>query len=207
MKRKTVLCDVDGVVADLMGGFSRWFHVATFGKFPNFDPRTVPLFDIRRAARTPEHVDLDDALRKDVWWPYRDGDGGINGAFMEYMSLDSTYDNVPLIEGALQGIARLSEGFDVLFVTAVMDAAPTHIPSKFRWLKRHFPSIPIFTSPSKLKMQIKGEFGIDDRYDTCVRWTEAGTRSFLFKQTWNEAPDGYQSYDWTNLVEAIENAE
>ncbi len=201
--RPTLLCDVDGVVANLMRGFTDWLQHYTFGEFPDFDAQKMPLFDIRHAARTPDFKDLDDKLRGAGYWPYLDKDGGINGAFMQFMNRTDSYDWTPLIAGAKDGIAKLQEKLDVVFVTALMDAAPDHIPSKFRWLKRHFPTVPVFTAPSKLKSYLKGQFGIDDRYDTCVRWSEAGTTPFLFKQAWNEAPAEQPRFDWSNLPEAV----
>ncbi len=199
--KKVILCDVDGVVADLMRGLSEWLF--SLG-FPFLDPTRIELFDIRNAARLPSLLQLDDALRERNGWPEPGGNGGINGAFMEFMRREC-YDEVPLIDGALEGIQRLQEDYDVRFVTALMDAAPEHIPSKMRWMKRHFPTVPIFTAPSKLKMEVRGDIGIDDRYDTCMRWENVGVKSFLFRQAWNEAPPGTPRYDWLNLVEAIQN--
>ncbi len=202
MVRKTILCDVDGVVADLMGGFSKWL---TLCGFPPCDPALITLFDIRKAARRPELIKLDDELRSDEFgWPDPDGDGGINGAFMTFMRGEA-YDYVEPIEGAVEGIKELLETHDVHFCTALMEAAPEHVPSKMRWLKKYFPGVPYFTAPSKLKMRIRGDMGIDDRYDTCARWEEAGTKSFLFNQPWNEAPvvNTPPSYNWTWLIQAI----
>lgn len=196
--RKVILCDVDGVVADLMGGLSTWMQALGL---PACDPNSIGLFDIRRAARLPQLVELDDFLRKGPF-PAPDGDGGVNGAFMAFMRTDS-YDWVLPITGAVEGMAALQENFDVHFVTALMEAAPEHVPSKMRWMKRHFPTVPYFTAPSKLKMRIQGDLGIDDRYDTCMRWEEVGTRSFLFRQPWNEAPAGTPRYDWATLVDAV----
>jgi hypothetical protein len=200
--RKKLLCDVDGVVADLMGGMSSWLELCGF---PPVDPRDITLFDIRKAARQPELIRLDDELRSDEFgWPEPDGDGGINGAFMTFMRGEA-YDYVKPIAGAIEGIAELQEHYDVRFCTALMEAAPEHVPSKMAWMKRHFPTVPYFTAPSKLKMEIKGDLGIDDRYDTCMRWEEVGTKSFLFGQAWNEAPDGHPRYDWSTIVRAIRN--
>jgi hypothetical protein len=186
--RKVILCDVDGVVADLMGGFSKWL---TLCGFPPCDQSEIKLFDIRKAARLPGLIKLDEELRSDEFgWPDEGGDGGINGAFMTFMRGDA-YDYVDPIEGAVAGIKDLQETHDVHFCTALM--------------KTHFPDVPYFTAPSKLKMRIKGDLGIDDRYDTCARWEEVGTKSFLFRQPWNEAPvvNTPSSYDWTWLIQAI----
>lgn len=197
---KVILCDVDGVVADLMGGFSTWLQ---HNGHPACDPAKVELFDIRKSSRLPTLVELDDCLRGT--WSEPGSDGGINGAFMEYMRRSDTYDWVEVIEGASDGIKALQEVFDVRFCTALMEAAPDHVPSKMRWLKNNFPDVPYYTAPAKLKMGIKGDLGIDDRYDTCARWEEVGTKAYLFRQSWNEAPVGTRSYDWSNLVGELLN--
>lgn len=183
-----------------MGGFATWL---TLCGHPGFDPKSLTLFDVREAAKLPSLRELDSLLRKDAW-PEDGADGGINGAFMSFMRGEA-YDYVDPIEGAIGGIKELQEHYDVRFCTALMKAAPEHVPSKMRWLERYFPGVPYFTAPSTLKMEIKGDIGIDDRYDTCARWETVGTKSFLFKQPWNEAPivNTPSSYNWTWLTQAI----
>jgi len=197
--REILLCDVDGVVADLMGGFSEWMR--SHG-LPEFDVSLLTKFDIRKAAREPGLIDLDDQLRAGMW-PDDGGDGGLNGAFMTFMS-GPAYEWVLPIDGAVEGVGRLREKYDVRFLTALMEAAPDHVPSKMRWMKRFFPDVKYFTSPSLLKQDVKGDIGIDDRYDTCMRWEGVGMRSFLFHQPWNEAPVEHMRYDWSTLLEAID---
>lgn len=201
MVRKDILCDVDGVVAGLMEGFSDWLDSY---RLPRLDPEKLTLFDIRRAALTPELTELDLVLRE-RGWPKEGADGGLNAAFMSFMNTDA-YDWVKPIPGAQDGIAELQEEDNVYFVTALMEACPDHVPSKLRWMKQYFPTVPAFTSPSKLKQQISGHVGVDDRYDTCMRWAAKGLRTFMYKQAWNEAPADHPSYTWsTGLVKAIRN--
>ena len=195
---REILCDVDGVVADLMGGFSNW--LTQFG-LPRFDTSALTKFDLRRAVHEPELQEYDSLLREKIWT--LDGeDGGLNKAFMTFMNGDA-YDWVKTIPGAQDGIESLLRDNTVYFVTAVMDRAPGHMPSKILWMKRNFPDVEYFTAPSKLKQQVRGDIGIDDRYDTCMRWTAAGLKTFMFKQPWNEAPEGHPAHDWPSIVEAI----
>lgn len=205
MTRPTVLCDVDGVVADLMGGFADWME--SMG-LPSVHPSQINLFDIRRTAREPHLSDLDDYLRTHHW-PEEGGDGGINGAFMSFMRGEA-YDWVKPIEGALLGVRDLMETHDVFFVTALMKAAPDHVPSKMRWMERYFPEVEYFTAPSKLKQMIGGKMRgtlgttmIDDRYDTCQRFQEAGMNALLFRQPWNEAPEWVTTHDWDSIPGAL----
>lgn len=201
MIRPTILCDVDGVVADLMGGFATWMESVGM---PSVHPSLINLFDIRRTAREPHLCDLDDYLRQHHW-PEPGGDGGINGAFMSFMRGEA-YDWVEPIRGAVAGVRDLQETHDVYFVTALMKACPEHVPSKMRWLERYFPDVEYFTSPSKLKQMISGNVMttmIDDRYDTCQRFWDVGQLALLFKQPWNEAPEWVKSHDWDTLPGAI----
>lgn len=204
--KEIILCDVDGVVADLMGGFADWLKLMG-ADMPMIDISKIEMFDIRQASRLPSLIETDERLRARGMWPAPDGEGGINGAFMEFMHGWDAYVDVEVISGAREGILELQEDYDVRFVTALMDAAPEHIPSKMKWMKNYFPTVPCFTAPSKLKMDIRGDIGIDDRYDTCMRWEAVDVRSYVFKQSWNEAPEGHPRYDWSNIVKAIKNNE
>lgn len=201
MARRTILCDVDGVVADLMGGMSTWLQDCGH---PALDSERITLFDIRKAAREPALIELDDFLRTSAW-PEEGGDGGVNGAFMSFMRGEA-YDWVKPIPGAVEGIRDLQETHDVYFVTALMKACPEHVPSKMLWMERYFPNVEYFTAPSKLKQMISGNVQttmIDDRYDTCQRFWDSGQLALLFRQPWNEAPEGAISHDWTTIPGAI----
>ncbi len=197
MTKAVLLCDVDGVIIDLMGGFRKHLlrqHGLTL------EIGDISRFDI---SKSPELVELDATCRK----LYKgEGElGGIGGAFTHWMNNVWAYDGLDPIPGALDAIKELRGMVDIVFVTAMMKKARSHFQSKMEWLDKNCPGLPVITSPSGLKHQVRGQFGVDDRYDTCQRWEGVGTAAFLFKQPWSEAPDGTRGHDWSTIVPAIES--
>ena len=180
------LIDVDGVVADLMGGFGR-FLLERHG----VDLRQHEI-TTHRLSRSPAHQEIHARL-------------DLNVQLADFLALPNPYEHVALIEYAQEGIGELMRrGDDVAFITATLHESPQSYAPKYRWLDRHFRGIPVISCPAGQKSWLHADYGIDDRYDTCQRWTDEGVRSLLFRQPWNEAPDGHASYDWRGLVRAID---
>jgi 5'(3')-deoxyribonucleotidase len=183
---KRGLIDVDGVVADLMGGFE-WFIREQFGM--ELRPREITTF---RVIRSPAHQDLHQAIDLDQ-------------RLTEFLARPDCYDHSPVIDGAKDAIEVLRGyfGHELAFVTAILDESPESYATKFRWLDRNFPGIPVISCPSRQKCWVEGDYGIDDRWDTCERWMKAGVAPLLFRQPWNEAPPGARSFDWREIVDVI----
>lgn len=184
-KCRRYLVDVDGVVADLMGGFACFIR-------DRFDmelrPNEITTFDL---TRSPAHYELNRCIDLDI-------------QLKNFLAEPDCYDFVPVIAGAQAGITELiCRGHQVAFVTATMRASPESYTPKFRWLAKHFHGVPMISCPAEQKWWIKTDFGIDDRFDTCDRWERAGATSILFRQPWNEAPPGTRSYDWKEIVNAF----
>lgn len=200
--------DVDGPCAAMIEGFLEWFHS------PRRDWANEG-FQIDREqikfhndmGSSPELIEIDSRLR--VRYPARGPDGGLGGAFLQFMRHPTVYsDYVRTTEGAQEAIRILSSRADCMFVTALMRRANQHVPDKLDWIGRNFPGIPISTVPSELKCWVHPDFAIDDRYDTCRRWDNEdcwhGVTSLLFQCPWSESPVGYVGYDWEEIVRIIE---
>ncbi len=197
-----VLSDVDGVVADLIGG--------GFARFLDEELAVcLPINEViyhNDMGRSPGLREIDDSLR--LRWPEPGPDGGLGGAFKTFMKDRDVYGKwVTPIEGAVDGIAEIRRHVDLGFVTALMKSARDHFRSKMEWIERYFPGIPIITCPSELKCWVSGDYAIDDRYDTCSRWEKnwkSGLkRAMLFRQPWNEAPVDHPRYDWPGIVRTL----
>jgi 5'(3')-deoxyribonucleotidase len=181
-----VLVDVDGVVADLMGGFEQFIR----GKYSlELRPREITTFHI---AKSPTHVGLHERI-------------DLDSNLEEFLALPSVYqDFVHPVPGAVEAIPRLTAaGHEVGFVTATLHESPESYASKYRWLTRYFGRMPVISCPSGQKHWFAADYGIDDRGDTCERWRSAGVRALLFRQPWNEAPEGTPSYDWTQILDIL----
>jgi 5'(3')-deoxyribonucleotidase len=195
------ISDVDGVAADLVGGLRKWIN-HQFGF--DFDPSEVVYHN--SMGRSPLLADLNEELRR--WFPGdADGDNhGFGGAFTCFMRDPNVYmrwiDPVP---GAVDAIAEIRQKHKVVFCTALMKGARDHFRSKMEWIERWFPNLPILTVPSGEKYMVRGDWAVDDRYDTCARWIHNGTPALLFKQSWNEIPEGVKMrrFTWPEIVETV----
>ncbi len=190
--------DVDGVAADMVGGFSRWVEYK-FGVM--IDPQKVVFHD--RMGRSPDLYDANEALAEIFPGRGFDGDGrGIGGAFECFMKDRDVYGKyISPMPGAVEAIAAIRKNHQVVFVTALMRSARDHFRSKMEWIERWFPGLQIVTCPSGLKQQFRCDFATDDRYDTCARWSLAGASAMLFDQPWSEVPAGVhvERWDWKRI--------
>lgn len=181
-----VLVDVDGVVADLMGGFERYIR-DTCGL--ELRPREITSFHI---AESPAHRDLHARI-------------DLDGRLADFLAVHAVYERyVDPIPGARNGIAELvGSGAEVAFVTATLHESPESYEHKYRWLSRRFGRVPVISCPSGQKHWLRADHGIDDRGDTCARWASAGVHPLVFRQPWNEVPAGTPTYDWEGICAAL----
>ncbi len=185
VKKPRLLVDVDGVVADLMGGFQVWL-----GK-EHSEYLDIELITRFRLPKSPglvglnERVNLDDALTR-------------------YLATPNVYqDFVDPIPGSIEALATLREVVDPIFITATLKEAPESFTSKFCWLKWHFGDVPVISCPSGLKHHFSARWAVDDRYDTCTRYNTVGTKGLVFGQPWSEAPSNHETYDWDGITELV----
>lgn len=181
-----LLIDVDGVVADLMDGFEQFLFERTgYLLRPN-------LSTTHRISRSPAHAEMNERFDLDA-------------RLTEFLALPNVYeDYVKLVPGVKESIDALYEvGHEIGFVTATLWTAPESYGSKMRWLDRLFPEIPMLSVGSGEKHWVTGDFAVDDRFDTCLRWRLAGVTPLLFRRPWNEAPPGTRSYDWKEIMDEL----
>lgn len=180
--------DVDGVVADLMGGFED-FIWAEFGL--RLRPEEITRFHI---AKSPAHRELHEKV-------------DLDRQLARFLAVPDVYEMfVSPIPGAVEAVARLAEDphLELVFITATLHESPGSYAAKYRWLDHHFPRVPVISCPSGNKHWFDLDAGIDDRFDTCQRWERSGVTPLLFRQPWNEAPEDFPSYDWEGVLRAIE---
>jgi 5'(3')-deoxyribonucleotidase len=179
------LVDVDGVVADLMGGFKLWLeergmHGLEREKISKFHIPKSPELQAMHAA-----YDLDLQLDRFLGQP------------------DIYQTHVSPIPGAKAALKVLAECCEIVFVTATLKKAPESYVSKFNWCRDTFGDIPMIACPSHHKFLVQGTWAVDDRYDTCQRYGKMRTIPFLFDQPWNEAPATERRHNWMTIVDEI----
>jgi len=178
----TIICDVDGVLADLL---TPW--LAKYNK--EYDDNKTPL-DIK-----------DWGIHK-----FLKPECGIK--FYEYIENPKIYDKVlPYTDDAQQVIQKIrEEGHRVVFVTTSTLGASG---AKFKWLQKwgfingHGMEDYIEATDKNL---IKADILIDDRHENTKRWYhELGLLPILFKQPWNENKivPYYHTNNWDFIYQAI----
>lgn len=181
-----MLVDVDGVVADLMGGFERFIR----DRYSlELRPWEITAFHI---AKSLAHVELHERI-------------DLDRNLTEFLALPDVYqDYVHPVPGAEEAIPCLvAAGIDIGFVTATLHESPESYASKYRWLTTRFGRLPVISCPSGQKHWFAADYGIDDRGDTCERWRSVGIRPLLFRQPWNEVPPGTKAYNWKEIVDEL----
>lgn len=86
----------------------------------------------------------------------------------------------------LVGLARQYRdvlGWELNFLTAIPhnNDVPWTFHDKMAWAAKRFPDIPVHFGPyseDKHRHCSAGDILVDDRYDNCTQWTEAGGTSF-----------------------------
>lgn len=122
--KKPILCDIDGVLADFVGGY---YEMSRLYKFRDLnkvlpDPNAIRTFYIEDSIR-PE-------LRTQV----------IDQQIHDIVNEVGLFVNLRPIEDVVRGVKRLSEksGREVFFVSAPHNSAKMSFTEKAIWIENHF---------------------------------------------------------------------
>jgi 5'(3')-deoxyribonucleotidase len=153
MNKPTIYLDMDGVVADWRANAIRVIG------YDCFDPK--------------QRYDADD--------------------WAELRSDPHIFLNLPLMPRAEELVAIAREyrdrlGWELLFLTAIPhnNDVPWAFYDKIQWVKQYFPDIAVHFGPysdNKSQHCSAGDILVDDRWDNCNMWTEAGGLSFRVGRT------------------------
>lgn len=171
MRSLRALIDVDGVILDLIGGFTEW----------------------AKAAKGVQ-LDFSNVLSPRVPDEYRP-------IFIEFLKRDDCYSFwVQNHDGAIQGIKDLHDlGFEIVFNTATAVEAPEAYGTKLKRITEiceliNVPFVFIGT-PGFAKHYVSGTIGIDDRADSCLNYARVGTMPFLVLRKWSFDPENGLTLD------------
>jgi 5'(3')-deoxyribonucleotidase len=172
---KTVFVDVDGVVADMLPEWLRWYN-SDYGA-------SASVYDIHGWA-------LHEYIRKSCGMKIYD-----------YLNDPRLYDKVEPIEKAKWGVDSIRDlGYKVVFATATPRSTPYR---KYDWLDEHGfkPTLKTYLEIQD-KSLLHGEFLLDDNITNVLGFSGKG---YLFNQYHNEAyllPIN-RATDWEDFVNIL----
>jgi len=171
-----VLMDVDGVVADFVGGVLNELHDRGIAK------------DKDLVSIGPRHM-----------FDYLSDEEAV--VARQIINAPGFAQRLGTVPGARYGVEQLvSMGFQVVFLTAPWDDSPTWCYDRTKWLEAMFPydcSI-IFTHA---KWHVKGDLFLDDYLPNLVKWDMANSgKAFLFNTQGNQDLDSpFMRTSWGGL--------
>lgn len=160
--------DIDDVKGDFVGGFVAW-HNENYGT----------------------------NLQYDGWHSYHFEDvlGGTHADAIAKVRLfynTHHFTDMPLIEGAKEGVAKIYESSDLVAVTGRNLMAEN---STKRWLARHFPEVPdvYFTdaferqkhNKSEVCLRLGAQEIVEDNRNNAIECAKAGVGAVLMTRPWN----------------------
>ena len=165
---RTIYCDVDGVLADFVGGVRRAMALPE-----DWQPRQ---WDINAdTLLTGREAECDAALREP--------------GFCE---------DLHAYNGSVYQIQQLRQLRPVTFLTSPLSNAPCWISERRLWLEQRFPYADVIFEKDKAKYARHGvsstsDVGavlIDDSDAHCEAWRKAGGTAYLVARPWNSGSGG-----------------
>lgn len=182
--RPIVLMDVDGIIADFVTRLLAELQLVT-GRIVH--PDDVPAWDVLESLGVPL---------------------GFCDVIYKRMEEKGVCRSIPVLEGAKEGVAALRELADVYPVTAPF-RGEHWMHERAEWLKEHFGFAKSDVTHSSTKHLIYGDFLIEDKTSTLVRWSDRhplGT-PILFERSYNRS-DGWTGLSvksWPELVTLVKS--
>lgn len=182
-----VLLDVDGVLCDFIGPLVNeinWLHGT------NFTREDVTRWDPKKCLPGVTSKSLDAVYnitaRKPGWCR-----------------------NLQPYPGAVEGFRRLEDVANIHIVTTPFHSSECWMSERVEWLHEHFDIYPEDITFTSRKELIEGEYLIDDKTETCSKWSHAhdyGT-ALLWDTPHNRqslvGPFVTRLHSWDTLIEFI----
>lgn len=145
MKQKTILLDMDGILADLHLGLIRWYNQLYGTKFR---PKQIPnLFGDHQLLTT----EIDERKRDKIF------------------SKQGFFGALPPIPGAKEAVRELNKYYNIYIVTAPWINRHCWI-EKYQWLQKHFPGLERKLIVTSRKETVYGHILVDDRMKNVELW-------------------------------------
>lgn len=180
MRRPLVLLDCDGILADFVG----WF-----------------LLKIEQELRVSYH--REDVLKFD--FSNLPGWDGIKREAWDLCRAPGFARNIPVLDGAKDGVRRLQELADVEICTSPMYKSSSWTSERDEWIERHFNISHRDIHHVRKKFRVPADFLIDDSGENCDAYgiAAAGT-PLLWDRPYNKTFDHIRVYNWDDVINKVE---
>ena len=168
---KSIAIDMDDTVADTVSRYLEWYNLEFNTQLTKDDIAGYKIYNY---------------IPKDHYRTVR-----------SYPQREEFFQDLPLIDNAVETIKALSEHYDIYFASAAMEY-PASFTAKYQWLQKHFPFISdmnyIFCGH---KHMLNCDILIDDSPRHIDKFPGKG---LLFDSEHNRQIEGYDKvYDWLEI--------
>lgn len=133
-------------------------------------------------------------------------DRGLRGKARKHIYTSRWFRDLPVVEGAQEGVRRLQEYFDVWLCTKPLEENLNCRDDKAAWVEEHFGKElvrQLIITPDKTL--VHGVALLDDAIK--IEWMGKGTwKPVIFTRPWNQAGSVWEDYphwDWNDNVEEL----
>jgi 5'-nucleotidase len=192
--RKTILLDVDGVLADFTGPVCALASQVTRR---DLKPENVTRFDFAAC------LDLTPEEKREV---------------VRAIVAPGFWRSLPVFDGAIDGVRRLREVANVYICTSPWNSCPTWLHEREAWLYEHFGIPHANVIATGAKYRVSGDMLVDDKTETLVLWdhhqgcwwqnpdgTRGESRAVQWQTPHNRLDewDGPSTRSWDQLLEWV----
>jgi len=160
--KKSIAIDMDDTIADTVSRHIEWYHERFGVLLTKQDLHGKKIYDVVDAS----HVAL----------------------VRQHPHQASFYENLPVMENAIDVIKELSESYEIYFASAAMEYPASFTP-KYEWLRTHFPFV---SDMNYIFCGFKGVLNCDYLVDDSSRhFKHFGGKGYLFDSPHNKNDEGF----------------
>lgn len=177
MENKTILVDVDGVLADFVG--------PVLGKIQEVSGLVYTYSDVARDVR---------------FLP------GYSEDIENYVLSEGFCKSLPVISGSLQFVQDLQDcGFKIVYVTSPYYGSKTWSHERTSWLEDNFGANRDNIIFARNKKYVHGHALVDDKPENVIEWSKYWNRlSYLVEQPWNTYSNSLNVVKLSNINKACD---
>lgn len=183
--KPTVLLDVDGILANFIAPVLDHIVEVSGRRYAHDD---VKVWDIFTALPDVAHLE---------------------SAVYDQMRMKRACFEIPLYDGAVDGVARLQELADVLIVTSPLSGSPYWMFEREAWLSHHFGIKHKDIIHARRKEHVDGDIFVDDKVEHVEAWQKQHPTKWalLWDQPYNRMSRHPRVRSWEELHQAVASLE